>query len=175
MAKKKITELSQSLLKVGDKFFFTGILNPSCEGYGLLTCTKIAFEATKFCTNPTEIGCYGGNDHYIDRPSVHIYWKDSKGKKGSTCYWLDEWNGRFGKESVKIAKDEQEVLVHHAKDRLDWLYRDLLNACRKAHGDLVSLANVTKDDADRKVLTELVCLRTALEDAKKISSKYSRF
>lgn len=175
MAKKKITELSQSLLNVGDKFFFTRIRNPHCEGYGMLTVTKIAFEATKFCTNPCDWGGYLHKEHYIDRPSVNIHWKDSNGKKGCTSYWLDEWNGDFGKESVKVVNDASEVEYHFAKDFLNDAYRDLLGACRRNHGNIVSLVQKTKDEKDKNVLRALVRLRDALTDAQKDTKKYGWF
>ena len=173
MAKKKITELSQSLLNVGDKFFFTRIRNPHCEGYGMLTVTKIAFEATKFCTNPCDWGGYLHKEHYIDRPSVIIYWKDSAGKKGNSRYWLDEWNGDFGKKSVKVVNDASEVEYHFAKGFLDDNYRTLLNACRSTHGNILSLVLKTKDEKDKKVLRALVALRDAVIDAQKETKKYS--
>ena len=135
--------LTTDKIKVGDKFYLENILNPKCDEYGLLTCLKVEVKPSKFCTNPVDYGSwYGHKEHYIDRPSVKVTYKNSKGKTGVISFWEDEFNPKFA--------DSQEQVEDIAnKDLLKTHYLFVRQEIRKQYGDIFSLTRALHDTATK--------------------------
>lgn len=150
--------LTTDKIKVGDKFYLDNILNPKCDEYGLLTCVKVEVKPDKFCTNPVDYGSwYAHKEHYIDRPSIEITYKNSKGKTGVISFWEDEFKPKFA--------DSQEQVEDIAnKELLETRYQFVKQEIRKQYGDIFSLTKVLHDTATKIQAQKILNLMDNLRD-----------
>ena len=150
--------LTTDKIKVGDKFYLDSILNPKCDEYGLLTCLKVEVKPDKFCTNPVDYGSwYAHKEHYIDRPSVKVTYKNSKGNTGVISFWEDEFEPKF-------ANSQEQVEDIANKELLETHYQFVKQEIRKQYGDIFSLTKVLHDTATKIQAQKILNLMDNLRD-----------
>ena len=150
--------LTTDKIKVGDKFYLENILNPKCDEYGILTCLKVEVKPDKFCTNPVDYGSwYGHKEHYIDRPSVKVTYKNSNGKTGVISFWEDEFNPKF-------ADNQEQVEDIANKELLASRYLFIKQEIRKQYWDIFALTNRLHNDADKAHAKRIIDLLDGLRD-----------
>ena len=134
--------LTTDKIKVGDKFYCPNVLNPNCDHYGILVCTKVNVKKDKFCTNPQDWGGYTHKEDYIDRLTVEVHYKNAKGKTGVLRYWEDEFEPCFADSAEQV----EDIKI---KERLERCYTSIKQEIRKNYGDTFSLTKALHDNATK--------------------------
>ena len=147
-------------------FLCTGTVNPVCEDFGPLELVSWRTKVDKFCTNPNDWGGYLHKEHYIDRNTTILKFRNQSGKVFETSYWEDElfdghWNPLTPLKATNLHDAQKEVFKMQASKKLD-RELDFLKKYLKGHNEeLKRWLYIVGGEDNKKIskkLTELSAL-----------------